>query len=254
MKASVPHNRYPYKRFLKLKKHMSNNSYYTFKPASNTPETGSVYPQIQKLKPGYDDKKNNSIYSYLKKSIGTFSNEEPDLDGFILHSYAKPTDLVSNTITDGYGFFVSQKLKSILEKHHLPLHRFYPAKVTHKGKLIEDYFWLHIVSDLTDAVDYAESIFFIYKHYRTNEGYIKINSKEQYITTANKIKLENPGINITIWSEKICLSPQFDKKTDCFKIGLFDSFFYISQSLKNALVENNITGYELHQTDKVVIK
>jgi hypothetical protein len=58
--------------------------YYTLEPACDTPETGHVFPQIQKLKPGYDDKKPDSIYSYLKKSRNGFPEEVPNLNSLIL--------------------------------------------------------------------------------------------------------------------------------------------------------------------------
>jgi hypothetical protein len=227
-------------------------SYYIFEPACDTPETGHVFPQIQKLKPGYDDKKPDSIYSYLKKSRDTFSDEAPDLDSFIMHGHAKPTDLVSNTITKP-GFFISQKLKSIFEKHNLSPHRFYLAKVIHRKKLLDGYFWCHTISNLTNLIDYPNSSFFIYKHYRLDDGDIKIESLEDYQKKESQLQLDNPGINITIWAKRICLKPAFfDKKLDLFKIGLFDSDFYISEALKDDLVKNNITGCKIELTDKII--
>jgi len=211
-----------------------------------------VYPQIQKLKPGYDDKKPNSIYSYLKKSINGFPDEAPDLDGFIMHGYAKPTDFVSNAITSS-GFFIDQKVKSIFEKYNLPPHRFYLAKVIYKKKLLDDYFWCHTISNFTNLIDYPNSSFFIYKHYRLDDGDIKINSLDDYFEKKKQLQQDNPGINITIWIKRICLYPSFfNKKLDLFKIGLFDTNFYISEALKDNLIQNNITGCEIEPTDRII--
>lgn len=228
-------------------------SYYTLETACNTSETGPAFPQIQKLKPGYNDKKSNSIYSYLKKSVNDFSDEVPDLDGFIMQPQAKLTDFLSNSITKP-GFFVSKKVKSIFENHNLMPHRFYPAVVTLRKKSIPNYFWAHMIADFTEFIDYANSCFFIYKHYHLDDGDINISSLDDYFAKRTQLRNDNPNINITIWAKKIWLKPSFfAKELDIFKIGLFDSNFYISQKLRNSLIDNKITGCDIQLTDKIVI-
>jgi hypothetical protein len=231
-----------------------HNNYYILESACGTPETGPIYPQIQRMKPEYDNRKSDSIYSYLKQSLITPYSGKPDLDGFIMHKSAKQTDMVSNAIINGYGFFVSDKLKAIFEDHHIPPHRFYPAKVVHNGKPITGYFWMHIICDLTNQIDYVNSSFFIYKNYRTNEGYIKITSKDDYLNKKNQIKAEHPGRNITVWAGKICLSQDFDKGLELFEVGMFDANFYIGESLKNALISEKVTGCEMKITEKIIFK
>jgi hypothetical protein len=228
-------------------------SYYTLEPACNTPETGPVFPQIQKLKPGYDDKKSDSIYSYLKKSISDFPDEAPDLDSFIMHGYAKPTDMVSNAITKP-GFFIDKKVKSIFEKYNLIPHRFYPAKVIHKKKLLDNYFWVHMMADFTDCIDYPNSSFFIRRKFFTDTGdEIKIESLEDYFEKRKQLKLDNPETYVTINAKRICWYPAFfNKKLDFFEIGPFDANFYISQRLRDALVENKITGCNIQPTDRII--
>ena len=184
-------------------------AYYILSEACDTPETGRVFPQIQKLKTGYDIKKPDSIYSHLKISRNGFPDEAPDLDSFILHGRAKPTDLVSNAITSGSGLFVSKKLKAILSNHNLGDHRFYPAKVVYKNKAIEGYYWAQLVRNFTDSVDYDRSTFFIYKHYRLDVGDIEIDSIDDYNQKKAVLVRDNPGINITIWAKKLCLYPSF---------------------------------------------
>jgi len=229
------------------------SSYYSFEPACDTVETGPVYPQIQKLKPGYNTNKQNSIYSYLaeSESINGFPGWEPDLDSFVMHARAKPTDLVSNTIIGGTGLFVSHKLKTILEKHQLPPHRFFNAKVTYRGNVLNNYYWLHIICDLTDYIDYPASSFFIYKHFRLNSGTIEIDSKNDYIEKRRRVKEENPGINITIWSNKIHFKSQ-SNLYQLFEIGMFDSQLYITQDLRDDLVDQSITGCKIEKTDKII--
>lgn len=227
------------------------STFYTLEPACDTQETGHVYPQIQKLTSKYDIKKHNSIYSYLKKSGSDFSNDPPDLDAFVLNSSAKATDLVSNAVIGGNGLFVSHRLKDIFERYQLPPHRFYPAKVIHKDKEVQGYYWLHFIADLTDYIDYKRSSFFIYKHFRLNDGSVKIESKHDYLTKREQLKASNPEINITIWSSRIYFK-RGTKLEDLFEIGMFDSQLYISKDLRNELVENQITGCKIEETDKVI--
>ncbi len=229
-------------------------AYFILKNASETVETGPVYPQIQKLKPGYDKKKDTSIYSFLKKSqTNKLLDDIPDLDSFIMHSRAKPTDFISNAITNNYGFFVTAKLKEIFEKHFLPLHYFYPAKVIHKSRVLENYFWMYVISDMTDFIDYANSTFFIYKRYKSSEEYITISSKSDFLTKERSLKVEYPHVYTAIHAEKISLKLPTNKRFDLFQIGEFDFDFYISDSLRNALVKNDITGCNIEPTDRIII-
>lgn len=226
--------------------------YYTFNYACDTAETGPVFPQIQKMTPGYDYESDNSVYA-LENSRHSFPEFVPNLDSFILHGRAKLTDVISTAPISGCGFLISGKLKEIFERYRIVSHQFYPAKVISRGKIHDNYFWMHIISDMTDLVDYPRSTFFVYKHYLTNDGVIKVNSIEDYFEKRKQLQKENPGINITIWSEKLQLKPQFDKKLDLFTIDLFDTDFYISQSLKDDLTQNNITGFVSQIANKIIV-
>ncbi len=228
-------------------------AFYILSEVCDTPETGHVFPQIQKLKTGYDVQKPDSIYSHLKKSRNGFPDEVPDLDSFILHGRAKPTDLVSNAIASGSGLFVSEKLKSILSNHNLADHRFYPAKVAYKNKSIENYYWAQLMGNFTDTVDFTRSTFFIYKHYREDVGDIDIDSISDYNRKKAVLIGDNPGINITIWAKRLCLYPSFfSRNFDLFKIGFFDTHYYISQSLRDELIKSNITGCDIRATDRII--
>ncbi|HEY4194022.1 MAG TPA: DUF1629 domain-containing protein [Mucilaginibacter sp.] len=228
--------------------------YYTFEPACDTKETGPVYPQIQKWKPGYDSNSATSFYSYLKKSKDVFADFIPNLDGLIVNGRARPTDLVSS-FTSG-GFIVSEKLKLIFEKHNLAPHRFYPAKVIYKSKNLEGYFWMHVISNLTDFIDYSDSAFVISKHFDPSPIPIKLISKENYLEKAKSLEddySKNNGSYLSIKSEKLKLDDRFDRKLDFFTIGNFDNRFYISQDLRDSIIENHITGCDIKPANHIMI-
>lgn len=224
-------------------------SFYILKPASDTEETGHIYPQVQKMKPGYNDKASNSVYA-LSKAYQHFPDFEPDLDYFIVHSHAKLTDLLSVAPVHG-GFLISKKLKEVFEQFNIVSHKFYPAKVQHKKNFYE-YYWMHIICDFTNKVDYVKSTFIIYYNYAHDLGNIEIKNKSDLLLKKEKVKQDNPEKTVTIWAKQIQLTQDFDLSLDLFEIGMFDANYYISAPLKGALIENKITGCDITLTNRVI--
>lgn len=215
--------------------------YYIIKPATDTTETGPVYPQVSKMAPGYNFKATNSVHA-LSRETEKLPDYEPNLDYFIVNGKAKLSDLLSVSVIYG-GFLISEKFKTVLQQFNLPNHKFYPAKVQYK-KQFYDYYWLHIICDLTDNVDYQKSTFFVYHNFSKNIGYIDIASKDEIIQKRAKLKSDNPGKTVTIWAEKIFLNTPF-KKLDLFEIGMFDANCYISERLQQSIIKEKITGCTL---------
>jgi hypothetical protein len=224
--------------------------YYILKPAVDTPETGSTYPQVQKMAPGYDYEANNSVYA-LSREVEKLPDYEPNLDYFIVHSKARLSDILSVATIYG-GFLISEKLKTVLEQFKLPTHKFYPARLQYK-KQFYNYYWMHIICNLTDYVDYPNSTFFVYHNFSKNLGYINIASKDELIQKEENLKELNPGKTVAIWAERIVLSASFNRKLDLFKISNFDSRYYISESLQQAVVEAKITGCSITEATHLFI-
>lgn len=226
-------------------------SFYIFKPAIDTPETGSHYPQVQKMSHGYDYKASNSVHS-LSRAYDHFPNYTPNLDYFVVHDKAKLTDLLSVAVIQG-GFLISDKLKSIFDEFVIVPHRYYSAILKHNKTFYHNYYWMHIIQpDLVKNVDFNNSTFFIYHKYRDNLGNIKVTSFNEFLQKKNELKNDNPGKVVTIWAEKICLFENFDKTLDAFEIGIFDSNFYISERLNNAIRDYKITGCDISLTNNLV--
>jgi len=224
------------------------SSYFILEPACNTIETGSAYPQVQKMAPGYDYYALNSVHA-LSRSGKKFPDFVPNLDHFVVNGKAKLTDLLSVATLHG-GFLISEKLKSVLENFKLPPHKFYDAKVFYK-KQFHSYYWMHIICDLTDLVDYSNSVFFIYVNYAHNLGHVPVASKIEYLQKKDKVKKDNPDKAVTIWAEKIKMTPEFDTKFDLFEIGAFDSNYYISLSLKEAIEGEKISGCSIRPAKNI---
>ncbi|MDO6433266.1 hypothetical protein Q4E93_21830 [Flavitalea sp. BT771] len=225
-------------------------SYYIIEPACNTIETGSQYPQVQEMGPDYDYKAGNSVYA-LSRCVYNFPDFVPNLDYFVVKGKAKLTDLLSVAPING-GLLISSRFKELLENFSLVSHRFYPSKVSYKRTFYE-YYWMHIISNLTDLVDYPASTFFTYFNYTHNLGYTAVSSKEDYLFQKSEIKKNNPGKSITLWAEKIKLSDHFDKSLDLFEISSFDSNFYISEQLKAAIISINLTGCNIKPATNLLV-
>jgi hypothetical protein len=230
--------------------------YYLFTEACATKETGPISPQIQKWKPGYKDDKADSYYSYYDASDRgcTFPDFAPDMDALVMHGKAKPTDLVSSGLS--IGFIISKKLKALFEQFNFPAHRFYPTKIIHKKTEVDEYFLMHIASkyyeDYLDFVDYSKSLFLIAGIAKSDPHHITLNSKRDYLDKANQLQNDalTKKVFHSIYAEKICFNTNFDESLDCFKAP-FGVRYYISQRLKDALIENNITGCYIHNDNLI---
>jgi hypothetical protein len=217
--------------------------HYILNLSSETSIIGNQYPQIQKMKPRYDYDGPHTVYK-LGRHYQALPDFSPDLDGFVLHSGAKPTDFLSNVFSSPNGFIVSEKVKNILQKLSLPLHSFYPIKLYHKKQQIGNYYWLHVICDLTEIVDYPASAFFIYKDYSFDLGPVQVSSKEMLLLKKSNLKGKNKDHNITIWAKKLKLTQNV--KYDFFDIGSFDNNHYISQQLKNIFEKEKVNGIVIH--------
>lgn len=223
----------------------AQSNYFIFKPATDTPETGPEYPQVQKMKPGYNYKAANSVHA-LSKYYVDFPDFQPDLDYFIVQPRAKLSDLLSVAPVTG-GFLISDRLKAVLETCNLPPHRYYLASVMHKKDLYSTYHWMHIISNHADQVDYPKSTFFIATNF-FKIGDIELSSKEDYLQKLQKLKADNES-TVTIKATEVCFNNNFDRTLDLFKIGNFNADCFISSSLRQKIIDAKITGVQITNTD-----
>ena len=220
--------------------------YFILDFAAGTRETGLEFPQVQEMGKGYDYDANNSVYE-LGKCLRALPDFQPNLDHFVLNRNAKPSDLLSNSLINTTGFLLSNVFKDVLCQFNLPNHKYYSAKVYYKGKLLDNYFWLQMVSDFTDYVDYINSTFFLYKNYSRDIGDIEISSKEDYIEKSKIVK--NEDSTLSVWAKKISFTKEFDKKLDLFSISRFNGNIFISKELSQSLLEKQLTGLEIRSTE-----
>ncbi len=82
----------------------------------------------------------------------------PDLR-FELEDAAKLTDVVRQDNISAKGFLINEKVKKIFDQCRLPEHRYYEASLLdHDGNVLP-YYWLHLISNDYQMVDFQQSLF-----------------------------------------------------------------------------------------------
>lgn len=224
-------------------------TYYIIKPAISNIDTGTAYPQVQKMSSDYNYEAKDSVHA-LSRTILPIPDFTPNLEYFVLHNQAKFSDLLSVAVIHG-GLLVSEKFKKILQQFNLINHQFYTATVANK-KERNTYFWLHTKEPLYKYINYSKSSFVVLLNYAHQVGQINITSYEDYLTQKEILKANNEGKTISIWADKIMFDSSFNTNLDLFKIGMFDSNFYVSDRLKHTIEENNITGTLINQATNLL--
>lgn len=213
--------------------------YYIFDMSIDSNIVGTDFPQAYKFIKGYKPNGTQAIFE-LYKYKNKFPDFIPDLSGIMLSGRAKLTDFISNSFG---AIIVSPKGKDILQRFNLCSHRFYPCTLHSRGKAY-DYFWLQLISDYSDYVDYKRTTFVVY-NFSERQGSIFVESKEEMLKKREEIKKLYEGTNWTIWGDKIVMNSDFSKDLDLFIISLIDGNTYISEQLHNEIIKNNLTGCEL---------
>jgi hypothetical protein len=219
--------------------------YFILKAAVATRETGSEFPQAQEMVEPYDYDAPDGI-NVTAEFEGTDIPFGLNLNTIKVRSVAKMTDLLSVAMIGTSGIFISAKLQTLLSNFNLVPHKLYSSKVQHKKQIHEDYAYMHFASDLRDFVDYPKS-----KFYARIPGLIEddLNFKTKEDTLAFYERVDKFHL---LQTEYIVLNPMFfEFKYDLFYISNFDKNIYISERLRDSLLENRISGIDIVPTEKI---
>lgn len=141
---------------------------------------------------------------------------------------------------DGLGMMLNNKLKQVLSQFNLPPNKSYPFTVKHRGKEY-NYYFLHItrLPASTDPVNLDRTVYMKYADmdFKEVEGKYKFKSLSEASESNGRINK-----HAELWLEKSAY------QYDLFNIRpmMTDECQYIiSERLRNALVENKITGIEI---------
>lgn len=206
--------------------------FYTIENATDK-TVGSVFPQVASI----NQKVAHSI------PFDEFVNLDSELL-FELQPKAKLTDVLSQAAISAHGLLVNKKVKDLLEEFNIMQHRYYKCLVKDLKDVTHDYYWLHMVNDFKNTIDYSTSKFYWTKS-TFRKGPINLSSYDDYL----KQKKEN-GILWGVGIEKVAFKnfPFFD----IFSCIPFDMGIYISKKLKEKLHKENITGVLINESSKFI--
>jgi hypothetical protein len=217
----------------------------------------------------YDSDGKHSIYQLGKSDYRSFKLDISELE---IKKELKRTDILNDPFTTNCKV-VSERTKKILEDFKLPNHRFFPFKLKH-GIESHPYYFFYIDFDILDYIDYSKSTFYCENEYN-EEHVFSFASQKKYLAFAKecraritnpvqfKFQVDKDGIptaesykdyyefrrhNFTyIHHKKLVLFKDLAEELDLFKT----TNFYISDRLRNALIEHKITGVTIQDANKI---
>ncbi len=158
------------------------------------------------------------------------------LVGLELQKKGKLTDYMEFNIR---GFYVSEKLKNILEESHLPPHVFQPTVITSlkTGEPIHGYYWFAYDYDWGDeTIDFSKSEFTTDKHEAKYGKKFTVNSYDDYINVFYET-------GEALSARKIVFNQNFDWELDLVAVQFMLTRTYISERLLKKWQGAGIIGY-----------
>lgn len=212
----------------------------------------------------YNDPSKDKLFSKLKNEFGSkeyldnqlffpegndhytadqkIPNEGIKFYDFYLDENARNLDdfMRSIEVNQGFGFFVSPKCKKILSDFVLPSHKYYPLKII-KNEIPLDFYFLLIAKNEI-KIDYENSTF-VERFKKTNE--VKVSSYNDLLTLKEKSGSAPAIYKTADIKEKAIV---FNEAPDIYPVVTRSSaFFYFSESLKNTLEKEKMTGFEFYK-------
>jgi len=175
------------------------------------------------------------------KNIPEYSKVEDNLllDCFMLDDKAKLVDFFS--IGGSSHILITRRIKEELEKLKLYNIQFIKSVVLYKDKILTDYYLLHIYSKLYDLID-LDKTEFVYAYpapiSEIVEEYGILNKAQLdklYLDLFGGIALLRPKTKYNFYDFDI-------NAWDMFKIGKIDDGIYVSDKLREALLNINAKG------------
>mgnify|MGYP000161914068 CR=1 FL=1 len=188
--------------------------------------------------------KESSFY-YEKDSPSNYSNERPveytNKLYFEMYPKAKITDLISVPLVSSTHLLVSEKFYNLLKGFEIDLFSAHEAVVVKDGIEFK-YFYIHFIWNGFDNIDLEKSSFFYTKNMLIKKKIkeVRFNSLEEYSNLF--LEQRKSGLRLHVAAEKIVLKEGFNK--DLFGVQYLTpmDYLYISESLKESIQENKITG------------
>ena len=212
-------------------------TYYYLENKIDAKETGNVFPQVNC----------ESIHLAHQIQFDEFAYFDSELL-FNLQPKAKLTNVLSQAAISARGLLIDRSVRELFDTFNLMNYRLYKCLIKNRKEDINHYSWLHLVDQsLLHKIDYLKSNFYL-KEGGFREGDIYLTSFDDYLRKKDEL-----GNSCTIHSDKIVLGNDFNIEMDLFTIPIFDKRIYISEGLKNAIEQSNLTGIKVAEASNITL-
>jgi hypothetical protein len=158
--------------------------------------------------------------------------EDAVFDHFISSGKSKKTDLMSSPLGD--GFLISDRLKTLIEKHNYGDIRFYPAVILHRKRLLDNYWCMLNSRTLFQLIDLSK-MKFVYRTKRGDDHEIDVQTYQDYMEQHLKV----PGN----WRRSpITLKDSVRQTLDILSLTPIFPDWLISERLADAIRAAKLTG------------
>jgi len=168
-----------------------------------------------------------------------------------MHKRAKLTDMLSCfKLGTSKNFIISERMRAILEKFKIQPHLFVDCNVEKPNGDILKYSVLHFQGNqFSEMVDFNNSTFRITYTLsfplKGNEPIIEVNSYFDFIQKEKE--LDSQGLLIRL--DKYVINDECQGKYDVYTFFPFYSGIFISKELRDAILDNKLTGIEIIEID-----
>jgi len=206
------------------------------------------FPQIQKFKKGYDDDRKESCSQIARYYFGKKPDVNIDFDCLELAKKAKLTDYMSASyLNDLTGLLASKNLHQFLTDLRTVDHVDYTVPIYQDGIIVsEGYKWIHFIQSYPDIINFVESDFFL-DHSEANYKRLSLKSFVDYRTEQDRALYK-------INSKRLVLRSELVSKFDILRLGVVRNETFITEEVKNAMVERQFSGIVYEQADFLIVE
>lgn len=200
-------------------------------------QNNEIYPQVIHMGSNYGWDAEDSLTKITSNKPLHFI---PNLKSFHLDPTTKITDIISQSYIYTCGLLVSEALSNALKNYLLQPHSIYPSEVIHDESVFK-YYWIHITEEIETYIDFRGSEFSIQKECLDNSLSIRISNEEELRAICKDLVHSMGG---DIIARKIEFMPNIPSY-DLFFLQLTSRFIFISDRLRNCLLKERFTGFEI---------
>jgi hypothetical protein len=218
------------------------SSMYILKTNICNDQNNEIAPQVLDMGAGYNYNARDSVSSVR---LNTPLDYTPNFKSFYLDPLTKVTDIIRQGYIFTIGLLVSERFYEAIKNYSLQPHKAYPAEVIYHEKCLH-YYWIHITRMLEPLIDFGKSEFI----QRYDNGHVVPRS----FSNLEGFEQKRKEIIESISGEMIGTRVFFVQKIpayDLFFIRFTSRTIFISIELKDCLLQNKFTGFDILPSETI---